>query len=263
MGKFKLTKEKLKKFWSGSGFYVVLAVCVLAVGTAAWGAYRAGMMPLSGKDEQDIISSYSSSPVSIDWGIEEAGNNVNDVEIVESSSKADETSSKDDAQQTNANTKTEKNTTNGAEKLSYAYPCGNTILKEYSDGQPVFSETMQDWRCHNGIDFTAKKGTNVKAIASGTVKEIKEDLMWGWTAVIEHEGGITAHYCGLQSNLSIKPNQKVDMGEVIGGVGDIPCEVAESEHFHFELYKDGKLINPLDVLGKTIETQALGNGAVD
>ena len=83
-----------------------------------------------------------------------------------------------------------------------------------------------------GIDFTAKKGTNVKAIASGTVKEIKEDLMWGWTAVIEHEGGITAHYCGLQSNLSIKPNQKVDMGEVIGGVGDIPCEVAESEHFH-------------------------------
>ena len=87
--------------------------------------------------------------------------------------------------------------------------------------------------------------------------------MWGWTAVIEHEGGITAHYCGLQSNLSIKPNQKVDMGEVIGGVGDIPCEVAESEHFHFELYKDGKLINPLDFLGKTIETQALGNGAVD
>ncbi len=38
-----------------------------------------------------------------------------------------------------------------------------------------------DWRYHPGVDLDAAEGTEVKAVLSGTVAEVKEDDVWGKT----------------------------------------------------------------------------------
>ena len=47
----------------------------------------------------------------------------------------------------------------------------------------------------------------------------------------------------------VKVGQKVEKGRVISGIGNTASfEYYEPEHLHFEIYKNNKPINPLNVL---------------
>ena len=50
------------------------------------------------------------------------------------------------------------------------FPCGQAVLKEYSQ-KAVYSKTMGDWRAHTGIDYSAEKGTEVKSTWDGVVSK--------------------------------------------------------------------------------------------
>ena len=252
MREIKFEKTKFGNFLSGKGFYIALALCVMAVGIAAWASYNAGIPPAAVRDSvpEPVTSLELQAP---------ADNPVNfpivDVPYSEPSRKK-ETSSKK-AKATNAKAVSEP----VAAKAAFAFPCDNIIQKDFSGSDLVYCETMRDWRVHDGVDFTASKGTQVKSVSAGTVISITEDDMWGWTVVVKHANGIVAYYCGLQKEISVKMNRKIDMGTVIGGVGETPCEISDAEHLHFKVEKDGKIINPLEILGKTVDAPALGSEA--
>lgn len=244
---------KLKAFFKGKGFYLILMVCVMAIGVTAWTALKPQLSPMLDYENEEQTSTVSLN---------------NDVQIVQQpqsnvpveSSKEDKKPESKQATETAASSNQSSKTESKNEK--YLFPCGNTILMEYSDGQLVFSQTMQDWRAHNGVDFTASQGTPVTAIANGVVKDVREDMLLGWVVEIEHTNNYTALYCGLQKNIAVKKGQEISAGAVVGGVGDIPCESGQEEHFHFELYKANEPVDPMQTLGKNIEQPALGNGEV-
>lgn len=52
-------------------------------------------------------------------------------------------------------------------------PVEGSIMKEFADNKLVYSNTLDVWTTHNGIDISADKTTVVKASAEGTVKSIK------------------------------------------------------------------------------------------
>ncbi len=133
----------------------------------------------------------------------------------------------------------------------YSLPMGTDILKDYSDGKLVLSKTMNDWRVHNAVDFKADEGEQVKSIAYGTVVEIYDDVLYGTVVVIDHGNGVTAKYCGLNSQtLEVKKGRTVDTGSLIGYLGTVPCEKADGYHLHFEvIYKD-KTVDPLELMGR-------------
>ena len=123
-----------------------------------------------------------------------------------------------------------------------------TIAKSYSEDH-VLDLTLGAWHPHEGIDFSAAKGSNVKCVFDGTVKEVTSgDSHKGTTVTIEHQDGFTTVYKYLDG-VTLKVGDKVSKGAVIGKVsGTAEEEIADGPHMHLELFKDGKRINPLEYL---------------
>lgn len=91
---------------------------------------------------------------------------------------------------------------------------------------------------HNGIDYAAPEGSEVRASAAGTVVHAgwSQHHPWlthhaGIAVLVSHEGYFTG-YAHL-SALNVVEGQPVEAGEVIGAVGH--TGTAGSDHLHFEV----------------------------
>ena len=101
----------------------------------------------------------------------------------------------------------------------YNYPvAGQEILNGFSNGDPVYNMTMDDWRTHDGLDIGAEKGQNVMSIGAGTVVDSYEDIMWGNVLVIQH-GDIEVRYCGLTDKSLLAAGDTVEDGQILGKIG--------------------------------------------
>ncbi len=129
----------------------------------------------------------------------------------------------------------------------FLYPAGKKVIKDYSNSVAVKSKTMNDWRVHNGVDFQAKEGDEVKAVQSGAVLATYNSSLWGAIVEIDHGAGVVARYCGLSEKLLVGANDVVEVGQVIGYVSSIPVEAADGTHLHFEITKDGEITDPLSL----------------
>lgn len=133
----------------------------------------------------------------------------------------------------------------------YCLPFGNQIIKDYSNMNPVYSKTLGDWRTHNGIDFSGEAGSAVVAISYGEVISIYEDTLFGTCVLIDHGNGVTAKYCGLNKDtLNVKERSSVNSEDIIGYLGEVPCEKQEGAHLHFEITHNGEIVEPLELMGK-------------
>ncbi len=123
------------------------------------------------------------------------------------------------------------------------------ILKEYSADDLVYSETMKDWRTHNGVDIAGEIGSQVKAAADGVVEQVYEDDLLGIVVVIGHSGQVQTLYGNLQSLDFIKVGRQVKAGDIIGGVGDSALtESADEAHLHFEVLVNKENVDPKSML---------------
>lgn len=118
------------------------------------------------------------------------------------------------------------------------------VLKGYSETELVYNATMKHWATHQAIDYKTEKGEAVKAVYDGEVTSVSTSTLKGTTVVIKHDDGLESSY-SLLENVKVKAGDKVKKGDVIGYVGDTGIfETADGTHLHFELRKDGKLVDP-------------------
>ena len=87
---------------------------------------------------------------------------------------------------------------------------------------------------HSGIDLFADKGTNVQAIAPGTVVLAKEQGSYGNLVIINHSGGLQSRYAHLGS-INVTLGQQVQAGDVLGVVGTTGAPNFKQPHLHFEM----------------------------
>ena len=136
-----------------------------------------------------------------------------------------------------------------ADKVTFVSPMKNgNIGKEWSAEIPVFSDTMEDYRVHLGVDIEADAGTPVYAAADGTVEFVGLDPMMGQSVIITHANGYKSVYRNLQTKTvdGLAKGSTVKAGDEIGYVGDTALvEISQSPHLHFEIYQDDKCVNPL------------------
>ena len=116
---------------------------------------------------------------------------------------------------------------------SFAYRRYHPILKRY--------------RPHHGTDFGAKKGTPLLAVHSGKITYASRMGSYGNVVKIKHAGGYESLYAH-QSRIRAKHGQLVKKGQVIGYVGSTGRSTGP--HLHFGLQKNGRWIDPMNVLGK-------------
>jgi len=104
---------------------------------------------------------------------------------------------------------------------------------------------------HSGIDLATVRGTAVKSVGGGIVKEACYLPGYGNTVVIWHNKKYKTRYAHLDS-IKVKLGQKISRGDKIGTVGSTGHVVSkrgrDASHLHFEVYALGKHINPLHVL---------------
>jgi murein DD-endopeptidase MepM/ murein hydrolase activator NlpD len=130
-------------------------------------------------------------------------------------------------------------------ELHFMVPVEGEIVKDFSDSSLVYSETLQEWTVHLGIDIVAEKGSAVVASETGTIESIKNDPRYGTTVTIAHENGYKSIYSNLLSAEFVSEGQQIEKGQTIGSVGDNAAfEIADNAHLHFEMKKDGETVNP-------------------
>lgn len=133
------------------------------------------------------------------------------------------------------------------EDVDMIVPVSGTVGKEFSLTVPVFSETMNDWRVHQGIDYHTDHSVDVAAAADGIVDQIYYDELMGRTVEILHADGTLSIYQSLADEIPVLLGQEVLQGDVIGKTGNTAdCESAEGTHLHFALLRDGAYLNPAE-----------------
>lgn len=91
---------------------------------------------------------------------------------------------------------------------------------------------------NNGIDVALSKGTDIKAVFKGVVKQVLVMPGYNQCVLIQH-GNYFTFYCKLKS-VNVKAGQKVDTKDVIGTVDTINGDT----QLHFEVWKGTKPQNP-------------------
>lgn len=130
-------------------------------------------------------------------------------------------------------------------ELSFERPVEGDIVREFAMNNLIYSETLQEWTTHTGIDIKADKTTVVKSAEVGTVKTIKNDPRYGLTIIVEHENGFLTVYSNLLTSEFVVEGEKVEKGQSLGTVGNTAAfEIADEAHLHFEIIKDSAQVDP-------------------
>ena len=262
-----LEEENESKNGKNPKFYFALLVCLAAVSVAGWSTYQTVKDFIAPQNTDAVSSSRKSKPqnkvaTKQDKTAILEGNNQNSKNIQNERSAIpyDKSSSQSEKPENISKPKPKKEEkaeeevqevwNDKPEMLQTSYPTGSTVTKEFSNGNLVYCKTLEDWRTHEGTDFKAEIGSEVKAITSGTVTDVYEDPLYGTTVVISHDKNFTAYYSGLNKNVSVKKGEKVKNEEKIGVIDKVPCESLDESHLHLMISKNGKFIDPILILDK-------------
>ena len=181
---------------------------------------------------------------------ESSSNITNNVNTTKSNNTVETTKKDTQNQKEDTNTRTtdkkeEQQTTEEQEDPKFVKPVEGEISKEYAKENLVYSETLQEWTTHLGVDIKADKTTVVKAAADGKIKSIKNDPRYGLSIIIEHQNGFETLYANLLTSEFVQVGEEVKQGQSIGTVGNTATfEIADEAHLHFEISKNNETLDP-------------------
>lgn len=116
---------------------------------------------------------------------------------------------------------------------------------------------------NSGMDFGLTDTFDVVAVSDGTVVDVREDELLGTVVEIKHDNDFISSYQSL-SEVSVKKNDTVKQGQVIGKSGTNTIDQDLGNHLHFELYKSGSVVDPSkyfdQVISDTTEENSTSNG---
>jgi murein DD-endopeptidase MepM/ murein hydrolase activator NlpD len=101
------------------------------------------------------------------------------------------------------------------------------------------------WTMHWGLDISTNIGNPIMATADGIVIKVETDKYLGKNITISHGNGFTTVY-GHMSNFNVKAGQKVKRRDIIGYIGQ--TGKAAGPHVHYEVWRDGKRVDPRNFL---------------
>lgn len=136
----------------------------------------------------------------------------------------------------------------------------STILKPYLNDNISISKNFYDYQAesssqensiifyentyiqNSGIDYTSKETFDIVSILDGTVIEVSDNELLGKTIKIKHSNELVSMYQSL-SSVNVKEKDTILRGQVIGQSGT--CNLYNNNfNLHFELYHQGKTVNP-------------------
>lgn len=226
----KYYKNKTAKFFNGTGFYIVMAVCMIAVGFAAYSAMDAARMNNNSND-----TSYYEEP--------ENTENQDDNVILEPVNPT-----KEEPLITENEQPATEDVGNEAKEPYFVPPLNDAqIYKEYSEDTLQYSQTYNDMRLHTGIDLLSSENLLVLSCSSGTVASIDDGTIMGCVITIDHGNNIFIRYCGVK-NVKVEVGSSVEAGTAIAEIGTVNNECADEAHLHLEVLNNGTPVDPTTII---------------
>lgn len=259
MKKYRYKNKNKKDRSERIGFVTAFTVCIIAIGLAIGSTY-ASIGGLEGNLSGGGGSGYTATSAGDGEAVD------NELQGVMVQGRSDETAASTTATEEATtiaqgitepdtelpepdvpDTREEKLQTIFQVESSLLYPVNSQrVAKEYSE-QGVYSETMQDYRPHTGTDFESTTGAAVFSVCDGIVDDVSYDDMYGNIIKITN-GTYSVYYCGVADNIAVDEGEAVEAGQVIGQVGEIPCEIEDEPHIHMEVRVNGNSIDPMTVI---------------
>ena len=213
-------RKRIRSFFREKGYYIVLALCVCAVGVSGW-LFVSGAIAEKKALRQETMSIATSA---------EAPTAAAEEETAPAAAMTDES-------------------VREAAKNVRVWPVSGSTQAAYSVDALQYNATTQDWRTHAGVDLAASVGTPVKAAGSGVVTAVYDDEFLGTTVVINHPDGHVSQYSNLAVMPSVSAGDSVEAGQTIGAVGETALlEIADEPHLHFAVYANGDTIDPAEFI---------------
>ena len=209
-----------KKLLEKDAFYLSLfiCICVIAIG-GIW---------FTNKNVDDLLSSNSPK------------GNTDEIHLIQDD-KNDVIPTTTDSDENLAKAKESKNN-----KIDYL---GNKVVRNYSEKEPSYSETLEVWEIHKGIDVESNANQEVKSLTSGKVLDVYNDDEYGMSIKIQSEKENVLVYSSLSKNTKVSKGDEVKEGQCIGYAGNTSnVECSSGVHVHLEAYKNNIAINPMSLL---------------
>lgn len=228
-------KERFSDFMAGKGFYIVLLLCVAALGVSGYYLFSGTEDPgqtVSGPARVTVTAQPSAAVVPPSTATPTPAATPAPTAAPSPAAKA-----------------TAAPAPATATASVFTWPVKGEVLRAYTVEALAYDRTMGDWRVHDGIDIAAAAGTQVMAPAGGTVADLYTDDLMGTTVVISHADGVMSTCSNLAAVPSVEIGDSVRTGDVIGSVGQTAIgESAEASHLHLSMTKDGVSVDPTDYL---------------
>ena len=247
--------EKLGDFISGKGFYLVVLICVAAIALSGYYLVR------SVWDDETLDQPASGSAAIYDQPTGTPGSRATAQPSTAPTAKPTTQPTTQPSAQP-SDTQTAQPTASPDPVLTappsvqptpaalvFTWPVNGTIIADYSVEALAYSETMGDWRTHDGLDLAVALGSKVMATAAGTVSAMYQDDFMGTVVEIDHGNGLISRYANLAVVPTVKVGDGVKTGTVIGTVGTTAAmESGLPAHLHFAMYQNGSPVDPHDYL---------------
>lgn len=140
----------------------------------------------------------------------------------------------------------------GEIRADWPHNVSNTLMLPFSIINPVegpisspfgvrINPVTKKEAFHYGIDIAVAKGTGIRSVYEGVVKEVGKSTAYGNYIVITHPYEAETFY-GHCSSVSAKEGQKVKQGQIIAKVGSTGWSTGN--HLHFEVRRDSFILPP-------------------
>ena len=118
------------------------------------------------------------------------------------------------------------------------------LISPVSSG--IISSPYNPTNNHFGVDYVCNDEEPIKAVFGGTVLTSSWTKDSGYVISIIHPNNLISVY-KHNSKVFVESGQSVNSGDVISIIGDTG-ELSSGPHLHFELWLDGKSINPSEFI---------------
>ena len=98
---------------------------------------------------------------------------------------------------------------------------------------------------HNGLDIAVAEGTDVIAVKSGMVTEVRTSATYGKVLQYETADGYTVMYAHL-SEVLVQEGEEIRQGQIVAKSGN--TGLSTGPHLHYSLWKDEVLLDPMEYL---------------
>lgn len=246
----KYGKQTAARSAEDKGFYIILALCLVAIGISGYVLFFApSAQPDSSMDTPSYTGAAASSAAADGFT---AVDGTADVPLPQDA----ETEEPAQPAAPDAPASAPAPAAQTPQKPVWVRPTAGEVLAAFSGDELVYQETFGDWRVHAGTDYAGSSGTRVYAVAEGTVDTVEKDALWGTCITLSLSDGRKAVYKGLADKTKVKTGATVKAGDVIGTVGEsIPAEDAQGAHLHFEMVDGDSKVDPESILGGETQTK--------